>query len=77
MMGIIVPETCCVYKKYNKVISDTIPAYPYLTSNTQQTKNETTNVVIQQHSRKPLMMDIFMSETCWAYKKYNKILSDI
>ena len=37
----------------------------------------TTNVVIQQNSRKLLMMDILMSETCWAHKKWNKIASDI
>jgi len=46
----------------------------------QNTSNQehTTNVVIQQHSRKLLMMDIFMSETCWAaHKKWNKIASDI
>ena len=36
-----------------------------------------TNVVIQQNSRKLLMMDILMSETCWAHKKWNKIASDI
>ena len=32
----------------------------------QHTSNQehTTNVVIQQHSRKLLMMDILMSETC-------------
>ena len=35
------------------------------------------NVVIQQTSRKLLMMDILMSETCWAHKKWNKIPSDI
>jgi len=34
-------------------------------------------VVIQQNSRKVLMMDILMSETCWAHKKWNKIASDI
>jgi len=34
-------------------------------------------VVIQQNSRKLLMMDILMSETCWAHKKLNKIASDI
>jgi len=34
-------------------------------------------VVIQQNSRKLLMMDILMSETCWAHKKWNKIASDI
>ena len=36
-----------------------------------------TDVVIQEHSRKLLMMDILMSETCWAHKKWNKIASDI
>jgi len=34
-------------------------------------------VVIQQNSRKLLLMDILMSETCWAHKKWNKIASDI
>jgi len=33
-------------------------------SNTHRTKNNTTNVIIQQNSRKLLMMDILMSETC-------------
>ena len=46
-------------------------------SNTQRTENKTTNVVIQQHGRKLLMMDILMSETCWVHKKWNKIASDI
>jgi len=32
---------------------------------------------IQQNSRKLLMMDILMSETCWAHKKWNKIASVI
>ena len=50
---------------------------PHQISNTQRTENKTTNAVIQQHSRKLLMMDILMSETCWAYKKWNKIASDI
>jgi len=39
--------------------------------------NNTTNVVIQQNNRNLLMMDILMSETCWAHKKWNKISSDI
>jgi len=39
-------------------------------------KNNTTNVVIEQNSRKLLMMDILMSETCWAHKKWNKIASE-
>ena len=30
-----------------------------------------------QHSRELLMMDILMSETCWAHNKWNKIASDI
>ena len=45
--------------------------------NTQRTENKTTDVVNQQHSRKLLMMDILMSETCWAHNKGNKIASDI
>jgi len=32
---------------------------------------------IQQNSRKLLMIDILISETCWAYKKWNKIGGDI
>ena len=50
---------------------------PHQISNTQRTENKTTDVVIQQHSRKLLMMDILMSETCWAHKKWSKIASDI
>jgi len=50
---------------------------PNLNSNTQRTKNKTTNVVIQQNSRKLLMMDILMSETCWVHKKWNKIANGI
>jgi len=34
-------------------------------------------VVIQQNSRKLVIMDILMSEACWAHKKWNKIASDI
>ena len=45
----------------------------------QHTKNRKQNddVVIQQNSRKLLMMDILMSETCWAHKMWNQIASDI
>ena len=57
--------------------TDTTPTQPHRNSNTQRTKNNTTNVVIQQHSRKLLMKEILMSETCWAHKKWNKIASDI
>jgi len=31
----------------------------------------------QHHSRELMTMGIVMPETCWAYKKYNKIISDI
>jgi len=40
-------------------------------------QNKTTDVVIQQHSRKLPIMDILMSETCWAHKKWNKTARDI
>jgi len=40
-----------------------------------RTKSNTTNVIIQQNSRKLLMMDRLMSETCWAHKKWNKIVT--
>ena len=53
------------------------PTQPHRNSNTHRTKNNMINVVIQQNSRKLLMMDILMSETCWADKKWNKIASDI
>ena len=46
-------------------------------SNTQRTENKTTDVIIQQHSRKLLKTDILMSETCWAHNKWNKIASGI
>ena len=49
------------------------PATPKL----QRTENKTTDVVIHQHSRKLLKMDILMSETCWAHNKWNKTASVI
>jgi len=44
--------------------TDTTQTQPHRNSNTHRTKNKTTDVVIQQHSRKLLMMDILMSEAC-------------
>jgi len=44
--------------------TDTTPIQPHRNSNTHRTKNNTTNVVIQQNSLKLLMMNILMSETC-------------
>ena len=61
--------TCC---KRN-----TTQNQPHQISNTQRTENKTTDVVIHQHSRKLLKMDILMSETCWAHNKWNQIASDI
>jgi len=44
--------------------TDTTPTQPHRNPNTHRIKSNTTNVVIQQNSRKLLMMDILMSETC-------------
>ena len=57
--------------------TDTTQTQPHQIRNTQRTKIKTTDVVTQQHSRKLLMMDILMSETCWVHKKWNKTASDI
>ena len=69
---------CCRLKhSFRACNTDSTPTQPHRNSNTHQTKNNTTNVIIQQNSRKLLIMDILMSETCWAHKKWNKITSDI
>jgi len=75
-------EWCpCCRLKHNCCASacntDTTQRQPHQISNTRWTENKMTNVVFQQHGRKLLMMDILMSETCWAHKKWNKIASDI
>jgi len=57
--------------------TDTTQIQPHQIFNTQRTENKTTDVIIQQHSRKLLMIDILMSETWWVHKKWNKIASDI
>jgi len=38
-----------------------------LTLNHPSLQNKMTYVVVQQHSRKLLMMDILMCETCWVH----------
>jgi len=68
---------CCSLKHASACNTDTTPNQPHRISNTHRTKNNTTNVVIQQNSRKLLLMDILISEICWAHKKWNKIASDI
>jgi len=62
---------CC------RFLPDTTQTQTHQISNTQRTVHETTDAVIQQQSRKLLMMGILMSETCWAHKEWNKIASDI
>ena len=44
--------------------TSTTQTQPRQISNTQRTENKATDVVIQQYSRKLLMMDILMPETC-------------
>ena len=73
----IVLGSMCVGVSASACNTDITPTQPHRNSNTHGTKNNTTNVVIQQNSRKFLMMDILMSETCRAHKKWNKIASDI
>ena len=67
----------CSWFEASACNTDTTPTQPHRNSNTHRTKNNTTNVVIQQNSRKLLMIDILMPETCWAHKKWNKIASDV
>jgi len=47
-----------------RVAGFTTQIQPHQISNRQRTENKTTDGVIQQQSRKLLMMDILMSETC-------------
>ena len=60
---------CCVLELgcgSARVVSGlpTTLAEPHPISNTQQSKKNTANVVVQQHSRKLLKMDILLPETC-------------
>ena len=73
VVPVLQPEAGCA-SACNKGTTQT---QPHQISNTQRTENKATDVVIQQHSRKLLVMDILFSETCWAHKKWNKIASDI
>jgi len=66
-------STSCA-SEFNTV---TTPTQPHRISNTHRTKNNTTKTVIQQNSRKLLMMGILISETSWAHTRWNKIESDI
>jgi len=68
-MSIFKSLRLCCWNTTLAGIPDTILAKPHPNSNTQQSKNNTANVVVQQHSRKLLKMDILMPETCWVTKK--------
>ena len=57
--------------------TNTTKYQPHQISKTQRTEKKMTDVVIRQHSRRLLKMDILMSETYWAHNKWNKIASDI
>ena len=48
---------------------------PYLQHTANQERND--HCGTQNHSRELLMMGLVMLEICWAYKKYNKIASEI
>jgi len=52
---------------------DTTLTEPHPNSNTHQIKNETANVVFQQHSRKLLKMGILMPETCSVFVSNNSV----
>jgi len=70
-------QLCCWISVGVACNTDTTQIQPHQISNTQRNKNKTTDVVIQQQSRKLLMMDKLMSKTCWTHKKWNKKASDI
>jgi hypothetical protein len=66
--------------KHNLCFSLQPESYSSLTApNLQPTANQERNdqCVKQYHSNELLMMGIVVPETCWAYKKYNKISSGI
>ena len=77
VVSVLQAAAACNTDKASACNTDTTPTQPHRNSNTHRTKNNKTNVVIQQNSRKLLMMDVLMSETCWVHKKWNNIASDI
>ena len=63
-IGRLVPGRLVPVLQDSACNTGTTQTQPHQISNTQRTENKTTDVVIQQHSRKLLMIDILMSETC-------------
>ena len=76
-LGAAVFGWCSFCRLKHNCKTNTTQNQPHQISSTQRTDNKMTDVVFQQHSRRLLMMDILMSETCWALKKWNKTASDI
>ena len=68
---------CVLESCYSACNTHTTQTQPHQFSNAQWTENKTTDVVIQQHRRKLLMMGVLISETCRVHKKWNKKASDI
>ena len=66
-ISLLMCSTCCA----SACKTNTSQQQSHQSSNTQRTENKTTDVVIHQHSRKLLKMDILMSETRWAHKNWN------
>ena len=75
--SVVLFSVCCVLELLLRLVFGGVRFAGFKSSNTQQTENKTTDVVIHQHSRRLLKMDILMSETCWAHNKWNKIACDI
>jgi len=72
---------CCMLEAKARLLFSLQPGhYSSLTApNLQLKANQERNGQCgnQHYSRELLMMGIVMPETCWAYEKYNKIISDI
>jgi len=68
MMGIVVPETYWVYKKYLQSEHYSSLTAPNLQPAANQERNDWCGN--QHHSRELLMMGIVVPETYWFYKEY-------
>ena len=77
VVSVLQAFTSYVLNMFRTLIYSSSGACDFAAELPHRTKNNTTNVVIQQQSRKLLIMDILMSETCWAQKKWKKIASYI
>ena len=76
-ISVVLFSVRCVLELLVRLVLGGVRFAGFSLQNTQRTENKKTDVVIHQHSRKLLKMDILMSETCWAHNKWNKTASDI